>query len=98
MLSIECQGIKLLVKLFTKSLRMSTQSAKLIVRGRASRSRRKGEVTTNKILADYLTTKQARAIPKIGAWTIKRPRSFHVREILPAVKSDSDSHSRRSRS
>ena len=41
-----CQGEELWVKPFAKGLRMSTPSAKLMVRGRASRSRRKSDVTT----------------------------------------------------
>ena len=52
-------------------------------RGRASRSRCKSDVATFKAIADYLPTQKARAT-KSRAWTIKRPRSFYVREILPA--------------
>ena len=36
-------------------------------RGRASRSRRKSDVTTNNAIADYFPAKKARAITKIRA-------------------------------
>ena len=54
---------------FRERLAESTPSAKLTVRGRASRSRRKSDVTTNNAIADYFPAKKARAITKIGAWT-----------------------------
>ena len=45
---------------FRERLAESTPSAKLMVRGRASRSRRKNDVTTNKEIADYLPAKMRR--------------------------------------
>ena len=52
---------------FRERLAESTPSAKLMVRGRAARSRRKSDVTTNKAIADYLYAPKARAIPILRA-------------------------------
>ena len=53
-----CQGGELWVKPFAKGLRMSTPSAKLMVRGRASRSRHKSDVNTIKSIAIRTYTKR----------------------------------------
>jgi hypothetical protein len=62
---------------FRERLAESTPSAKLMVRGRASRSRRKSDVATRKAIADYLPITQARAISKSRALYISKYEFEH---------------------
>ncbi len=75
---------------FREKLAESTPSAKLMVRGRASRSRHKSDVATVKEIADYLPTKKLRGYTKLYERVPKYTTiSFGMRELYPRMKSDS---------
>ncbi len=70
----------------------STPSAKLMVRGRASRSRRKSDVITIKAIADYLPTMSKKAGGHQNPWVNEMldPRHLFGRTERPRPPSNSE--------